>query len=272
MVGSAGVATGRSSSIMLEATLNELQLSEAIASAVKAQSARLALKPRKDVLDALKEAGVSKVGQRLKLVAVLLTSEQPEVASPLSPTVPPPPSTLALSPPASAPPLPPAPAAPTPAPSVEAWRDWVAPLPTRPDSRAEPQLRPRWEHPGEVQKRATVPTPTSARALGQKAQYYKVVTSVVRVRSAPALDADPIAFKQQDEVVETDAEQAGWVRLVERFAPGARVGWMLVDGSPLKLGMLLERVTASARFAAADSATVADDIDDAEIDRWLDDL
>ena len=92
------------------------------------------------------------------------------------------------------------------------------------------------------------------------------------MRSAPALDADTLVLRRQGEVVETDMEHEGWVRLVERFMPGERVGWMLIDGSPLKLGLLLERVPASARFDAVGSAAATDSLDDADIDRWLDDM
>jgi hypothetical protein len=58
------------------------------------------------------------------------------------------------------------------------------------------------------------------------------------------------------------------VQLVEAFAPSDQRGWVLIDGSVLGVGMLLERVAASARLAAGSAA----DPDDEEIDAWLGDL
>ena len=137
----------------LASVLSELQLDEALASAVVEQCAALRLKTRKEALDGLKALGIGKVGHRLKLVSVILDAP----AQPPAPAAPPQPAS------APPPPLPPPP--------------MTAPHPQR-----EPQPAPATATREAELKRATVPTPTPARALGHKVHYYKVVTSVIKVR------------------------------------------------------------------------------------------
>eukprot|EP00966_Prymnesium_polylepis_P008764 202092-Prymnesium_polylepis.1 len=91
--------------------------------------------------------------------------------------------------------------------------------------------------------RVSIPAPTSVKALGGAAArraYYKVLPRAVKVRAAPSLDAPTLDHKRCGDVLETDGEQSGWVQLVEAFAPSDQRGWVLIDGSVLGVGMLLE--------------------------------
>ena len=59
----------------------------------------------------------------------------------------------------------------------------------------------------------------------------------VAVRKEPRVDAPLVATRVTGDVVASSSEEGGWIKLIGE--PG---GWMLVDGSSIGLGILLEQV------------------------------
>ena len=206
---------------------------------------QLAEKGRAEVADAFKKAGVTKIGNRLKLEQVLRD------------------------------------AAATNAPMIQRMHQWspdhsiqwTAPAATTP---AEP--------PPAAPLPAAPPAVAADLVLGKT--YHEVVPENIKVRAAPSLDADVLAYRRRREVIECDAQQGGWVRLAERFT--GQAGWMLIDGRALGLGELLRRVPASARLrepppeqaAHTSSSTPAFNLTEEQkqefeqnaIDRWVEDI
>eukprot|EP00966_Prymnesium_polylepis_P262188 6056371-Prymnesium_polylepis.1 len=79
----------------------------------------------------------------------------------------------------------------------------------------------------------------------ETAEYRVVFKHGVAVRNEPW--GTKIALKNHGDVVKTNVRTIGgdsgdWVRLLERFGPLNSEGWMLVDGSKMGLGPLLQRV------------------------------
>jgi hypothetical protein len=86
---------------------------------------------------------------------------------------------------------------------------------------------------------------------------YRVIPGFVNVRAEPSVKARILARRFQGEAFEAVEERAGWVRDSASYG-SVDVGWLLVDGSSLGVGLLLERVphgtvsTPPARFSLAD--------------------
>ena len=80
----------------------------------------------------------------------------------------------------------------------------------------------------------------------ETAEYRVVFPHGVAIRAEPW--GAKIDQKMQGQVVKTNVRTVGgdtgdWVRLLERFGPAKSMeGWMLIDGTKLGLGKLLERV------------------------------
>ena len=183
-----------------------------------------AIDDRQMVLAYLKTIGVSKLGQRMKIMTLVLNGEPAQPASqpvlqPSQPTLQPPPP-------------------------------------------SEPQRHG---------QRGAVPAPPVT--FGQPSAaigYFEVVCSAVKVRSMPSPTADVINYKKQRAIIETDTEQNGFVRLAERF--GSKEQWIMVDGTPLGLGLLLKRVPASARWRDEEDEKMEARVTDRMVEDWADDL
>ena len=100
--------------------------------------------------------------------------------------------------------------------------------------------------------------------------WFKVVPSAIKVREAPSLDATALGVKRQGELFEADAEHEGWVRLKEPV-PSGHVVWALVDGARLNLGRLLERVPASSRLMREETENETK-VPMSYVDSWVDDM
>lgn len=83
---------------------------------------------------------------------------------------------------------------------------------------------------------------------------FEVVFNRVVVRAEPSTRSEALAAKNKGELITAVRECAGWVLLKQRFH--GREGWMLIDGSALGMGRLLQRVSAlpSRRHALAFNA------------------
>ena len=205
---------------------------------------RLQALDRSAMLDALRQLGVGKVGQRMKLCQLLQKHASSQPAGAAAPerhnrsvataSAPPP----AAPPPAAPPPVAPPPAAPSPSELPDAQRPSgnkkFVPDPDRPWLPA-PEPAPDM-------------VPGLCGGYARSRAFYEVVVANIKVRAKPSTTADAIDHRKQGRVLETDAEVNGWVRLKERLMPGEQEGWMLIDGKSLGLGLLLKQVPASARL------------------------
>lgn len=213
------------------------------------------MKDRNEILTFLKEqAGVSKMGQRMKLVALVLNDEAQPAAAVKTPDAQPE--------------------------SIQASTQPRTQMTSRPPLASPvPQQQLPQTHPSNIQIPAStsmqastssnIPGLTTPTTTGRT--WWEVLPQAVKMRSAPSLDAEVIGFKKQRAVLEVEAEQGGWVLLKERVEPGTRAQWALIDGSVLGLGPLLKRVPASARWRDEDEQLEAR-VSDLQVDNWLDDM
>ena len=79
-------------------------------------------------------------------------------------------------------------------------------------------------------------------------QVFKVVHKKVVVRTAPSTSSPMAGVKYSGDVVKAEKEQNGWIKLSPESHPQGSLArgnsfWMLIDGSHLNLGLLLENVT-----------------------------
>ena len=103
----------------------------------------------------------------------------------------------------------------------------------RPSPRASPREEP---------ASAVIVSPAAASSSAVKAcrECYRVAVGFVNVRSERTVSSHLLARRYAGETFWADANVEGWVREAALF--GASAGWLLIDGSSLGLGTLLERL------------------------------
>ena len=78
-------------------------------------------------------------------------------------------------------------------------------------------------------------------AINSHRHTFRVVPAFVNVRDAPSLTAYLLCRRWEGELIEAIEERDGWIRDASEY--GSVSGWLLIDGSQLGLGLLLDRVT-----------------------------
>lgn len=75
-------------------------------------------------------------------------------------------------------------------------------------------------------------------------RWRNVYKTMITVREAPSIDSPMLDLVQRDEVLEVDAQtiDGTWLRMARVYKDGCG-GWVLVDGTPLGYGVLLEAVS-----------------------------
>ena len=212
---------------LVRSTLGTLKIDSSVVETLCGQQfdRLLLLEDRKEVLHVLKDAGISKLGHRQQLMSLFLPSaelahaapelqssapaqrqQQAAAAAPLSTHEPierQQPAAAEAAPPATRIPLPRAsiPVSPVTQSSFLAVSPPVPPTPGRGNAPVRHGAAPASTREAVVPGEAgtcipLVPGPTTARALmNQKIKYFKVVPSAVKVRSAPSLQDEVVAFK-----------------------------------------------------------------------------
>ena len=73
---------------------------------------------------------------------------------------------------------------------------------------------------------------------------YEVIGKMVNVRATTSTSAEKLGQKLKGDLIAVDGRMSGWVRLVEKFGPvETQVGWLLIDGTELGVGMLLRHAS-----------------------------
>ena len=192
---------------MLAAELTAIGLDDSTAQSVCAQSAALSVLDRRELLAALKVAGVTKMGLRQKTAALIESHKarslcQSRSNSAVSESTVTPAAKFAGVQSAAA-------RAAVPAPSTKFAVQTAA---AKTLALPPPDLR--------------AADPSFERFLDEGAAAhvtYEVVAQVVKVRTSPSLDAPVLTYRQKGQRVVADAEDGEWVRLANGCAPRPRI-------------------------------------------------
>ena len=90
---------------------------------------------------------------------------------------------------------------------------------------------------------------------------YRVVHEKVVVRSSPSTSSQIVGVKYSGDVVHAQKKRSGWIQLSQQSYPKGTLAkgssfWMLIDGTHLKLGLLLQEISDQAQSNKIESGVV----------------